>query len=258
MDSTIMKIIKHEKRLKALGMEKLCHCDFAHDNRQNPRATNIILDYTANFKEMLEEGTGMIIYGNTGAGKTFAAAQIVNELTDRGYDCMFTSMSNIITELGTLGMEGKRNLFYQIFSKDLLVLDDLGSEVESSNTNQIFIQIVNTCLSKNIPIIITTPFHEENLLEGNAKRVLAISRLMRRNISFTMQVPGERRCLELQKKQRLEALVKGAASQTPLAGYEEPETDWQETTVQGTTVQECLPENIQQTLPLVENEDKER
>ena len=247
MDSTVMKIIKHEKRLKALGMEKLCHCDFAHDNRQNPRATNTILDYTANFKEMLEEGTGMIIYGNTGAGKTFAAAQIVNELTDRGYDCMFTSMSNIITELGTLGMEGKRNLFYQIFSKDLLVLDDLGSEVESSNTNQIFIQIVNTCLSKNIPIIITTPFHEENLLEGNAKRVLAISRLMRRNISFTMQVPGERRCLELQKKQR------GAASQTPLDGYEEPETDWP-----GTTVQECLPENIQQTLPLVENEDKER
>ena len=244
MDSTIMKIIKHEKRLKALGMEKLCRWDFAHDNRQNPRATNIILDYTANFKEMLEEGTGMIIYGNTGAGKTFAAAQIVNELTDRGYDCMFTSMSNIITELGTLGMEGKRNL---------LVLDDLGAEVESSNTNQIFIQIVNTCLSKNIPIIITTPFHEENLLEGNAKRVLAISRLMRRNISFTMQVPGERRCLELQKKQRLEALVKGAASQTPLAGYEEPETEWQET-----TVQECLPENIQQTLPLVENEDKER
>ena len=146
MDSTVMKIIKHEKRLKALGMEKLCHCDFAHDNRQNPRATNTILDYTANFKEMLEEGTGMIIYGNTGAGKTFAAAQIVNELTDRGYDCMFTSMSNIITELGTLGMEGKRNLFYQIFSKDLLVLDDLGAEVESSNTNQIFIQIVNTCL----------------------------------------------------------------------------------------------------------------
>ena len=86
MDSTIMKIIKHEKRLKALGMEKLCRWDFAHDNRQNPRATNIILDYTANFKEMLEEGTGMIIYGNTGAGKTFAAAQIVNELTDRGYE----------------------------------------------------------------------------------------------------------------------------------------------------------------------------
>ena len=28
-----MKIIKHEKRLKALGMEKLCRWDFAHDNR---------------------------------------------------------------------------------------------------------------------------------------------------------------------------------------------------------------------------------
>lgn len=243
-----MEIIKHEKRLKALGMEKLCRWDFEHDNRQNPRATNIILEYTANFKEMLENGTGMIIYGNTGAGKTFAAAQIVNELTDRGYDCMFTNMSNIITELGTLGIEGKRNLFYQIFSKDLLVLDDLGSEVESSYTNQIFIQIVNTCLAKNIPIIITTPFHEDTLLEGNAKRVMAISRLMKRNINFTIMLPMERRNQELQKRQKLEALVKGAASQTALTGYEEPETGWQET-----TVQECLPETIQQTLPLIEN-----
>jgi DNA replication protein DnaC len=209
--------------------------------------TQIITD---NFKEMLQDGTGMFIYGNPGAGKTYAAAQIVNELTDKGYDCMFTSMSNILTELNTLGVEGKRNLFYQIFSKDLLVLDDLGSEVETSNSNQIFIQIVNTCLTKNIPIIITTPYRDESLLEGNTKRVMAISRLMRRNISFTMQLPRERRCLVLQQKQKLEALVKGAASQTALAGYEEAEMEC--------TVQECLPENIQQTLPLVEAEVKEK
>jgi DNA replication protein DnaC len=252
MDSTIMEVIKHEKRLKALGLENLSHCDFAHDNRQNLVATNVMREYTDNFKAMLEDGTGMFIYGNPGAGKTYAAAQIVNELTDKGYDCMFTSMSNIITELNTVGIEGKRNLFYQIFSKDLLVLDDLGSEVETSNSNQIFIQIVNTCLSKNIPIIITTPYHDETLLEGNAKRVMAISRLMRKNISFTMHLPRERRCRELQQKQKLEALVKGAASQTAFTGYGEAETEWHET-----TVQECLPENIQQTLPLVETEEKE-
>ena len=35
-------------------------------------------------------------------------------------------------------------------------------------------------------------------------------------------------------------------------------TGCKKSTVQETTVQECLPENIQQTLPLVENEDKER
>jgi ribosomal protein L30/L7E len=50
MDSTIKEIIKHEKRLKALGLEKLCNCDFAHDNRQNPKATNVVYEYTDNYR----------------------------------------------------------------------------------------------------------------------------------------------------------------------------------------------------------------
>ena len=255
LDSTVKEIIKHEKRLRALGQDRRCHCDFAHDNGQNPVATGVMQDYPNNFKEMQVDGTGMFIYGSPGAGKSHAAAQIVNELTDRGYDCMFTSMNDIMTELNTLGLEGKRNLFYKIFSKDLLVLDDLGSEVETSYCNQIFIQIVNTCLSKLIPIVITTPYHEDELVKegGNEKRVMAMTRLLKRNISFTVPMPSQRRSRNLQQKQKVEALVKGAAGQQPLPEFEEPETEWHET-----TVQECLPENIQQTLPLVEVEEKEK
>ena len=254
-DSTVREIIKREKRLRALGLEKLCDCDFAHDNGQNPVSTDVMREYANHYEEMLEDGTGMVIYGGPGAGKSYAAAQIVNELTDRGYDCMFTSMNTIMTELNTLGMEGKRNLFYQIFSKDLLVLDDLGSEVETPYSNQILIQIVNTCLSKHIPIIITTPYREDALTKegGNEKRIMAIARLLKRNIAFTELMPGERRNRDFQHKQKMEALVKGAASQQSLSGFLEPESDCQET-----TVTECLPVTVQQALPLDVNEEKEK
>ena len=253
LDSTVKEIVKHEKRLRALGLERRCHNDFAHDNGQNPVATSVMQDYTNHFAQMQEDGTGMFIYGCPGAGKSHAAAQIVNELTDRGYDCMFTSMNDIMTELNTLGLEGKRNLFYKIFSKDLLVLDDLGSEVETSYSNQTFIQIVNTCLSKLIPIIITTPYREEDLVKegGNEKRVMAMTRLLKRNISYNVPMPGQRRIRDQQQKQKMEALVKGAAGQQPLPEFVEPE-------FQETTVTECLPENIQQTLPLVIEEEKEK
>ena len=207
---SVKEIIKREKRLRALGLEQLCDCDFAHDNGQNPVALSVMREYADHFEEMLEDGAGMVIYGGPGAGKSYAAAQIVNELTDRGYDCLFTSMNNIITELNTLSLEGRRNLFYQIFSKDLLVLDDLGSEVESSYSNQVFIQIVNTCLSKCIPIIVTTPYHEDVLTEGgNEKRIMAFTRLLKRNIGFTVQMPAERFRRDFRQKQKVETLVKG-------------------------------------------------
>ena len=274
-DATVKEIIKQEKRLRAMGLEQLCDCDFAHDNGQNPVALKVMREYAEHFEEMLEDGTGMVIYGGPGAGKSYAAAQIVNELTDRGYNCLFTSMNSIMTELQTTGLEGRRNLLYQIFAKDLLVLDDLGSEVETPYCNQTFIQIVNTCLAKRIPIIVTTPYHEDALLKegGNAKRVMAFTRLLKRSLTYTVMMPGERRARELQQKQEAEALVKGAASQQALAGFAEPEAGWPETTVTEclpgtdwqeaavteylpeagwpeTTVTECLPGTVQQTLPL--------
>ena len=213
-DTTVKEIIKREKRLRALGLEQLCDCDFAHDNGQDPVTFGVIREYAAHFEEMREDGTGMFIFGGPGAGKSYAAAQIVNELTDRGYDCLFTSMNNIVTELNTLGLEGRRNLFYQIFSKDLLVLDDLGSEVESYTSNQVLIQIVNTCLAKYIPVIITTSYHEDSLTEGgNEKRILAITRLLKRNIGLTVQMPAERLRCELGKKQKKETLLKGGSSE---------------------------------------------
>ena len=240
-DLSVKEIIKREKRLRALELEKLCDCDFASDNGQNPVATNVMRDYADNYEEMLKDGTGLVIYGSPGSGKSHAAAQIVNELTDRGYDCMFTSMNAIMTELNTMGLEGKRNLYSKIFAKDLVVLDDLGSEVETSYTNQVFIQIVNTCLAKGIPIIVTTPYREETLLEGsNAKRIMAITRLLRRNITFTVPMPGERRLQNMQQKQKVEALVKGA-SQQGFDGFADEEADWP-----GTKVTGRLPNKVRQ------------
>lgn len=247
---SVKEIIKHEKRLRALGQEKLCHCDFAHDNGQSPLTTDVMREYANHFEEMLEDGTGMFIFGSPGAGKSYSAAAIVNELTDRGYDCMFTSMNNIMAELNTLGLEGRRNLFCQMFAKDLLVLDDLGSEVETNYSNQTFIQIVNTCLSLSIPVIITTPYPEDALLKesGNGKRIIAMTRLLKRNINFTVPMPAARRNRNLQRRQKAEALVKGSASQQPLPAFDDsPER------------QECQPEYDRQTFSFehVVNDNKE-
>ena len=222
----LQEIIKWEKRYQAFGLEKLCAWDFAHDNGQNPAATGVARKYTEHFEELRLDGTGLSIFGGPGAGKSYLAAEIVSDLTDRGCRCLFTNMNTIMIELNTMAFEGRRDFLARICDKDLLVLDDLGSEPETSYCNQIFIQIVNTCLTRNIPLLFTSSFHEDILTGGsNAKRVMAVTRLLRRNISYTVLMPGERRSSNREQKRKAEALVKGgtAGKQETLAGFEKAE-----------------------------------
>ena len=214
---SLQEIIKWEKRYQAFGLEKLCAWDFAHDNGQNPAATGVARKYADHFEELRQDGTGLSIFGGAGAGKSYLAAEIVSDLTDRGYHCLFTNMNTVmieLIELNTMAFEGRRDFLAQICDKDLLVLDDLGSEPETSYCNQIFIQIVNTCLTRNVPLLFTSAFHEDILTKegSNAKRAMAVTRLLKRNISYTVLMPGERRNTNLEQKRKAEAMVSKAGN----------------------------------------------
>ena len=71
-------LIRFEYRRKAFcGLDSMCHWDFAHDNGENPFITNTGLHYVYNYQEMKEIGMGIMYFGGAGAGKSYAAAQIV-------------------------------------------------------------------------------------------------------------------------------------------------------------------------------------
>ena len=110
----LQEIIKWEKRYQAFGLEKLCAWDFAHDNGQNPAATGVARKYADHFEELRQDGTGLSIFGGAGAGKSYLAAEIVSDLTDRGYHCLFTNMNTVMIELNTMAFEGRRDFLAQI------------------------------------------------------------------------------------------------------------------------------------------------
>ena len=218
---SLQEIIKWEKRYQAFGLEKLCAWDFAHDNGQNPAATGVARKYADHFEELRQDGTGLSIFGGAGAGKSYLAAEIVSDLTDRGYHCLFTNMNTVMIELNTMAFEGRRDFLAQI----------------------------NTCLTRNVPLLFTSAFHEDILTKegSNAKRAMAVTRLLKRNISYTVLMPGERRNTNLEQKRKAEAMVKGgtAGRQETMEGFEGPEAACGET-----AVTECLPQTVQPSLPL--------
>lgn len=89
-------------------------------------------------------------------------AEIVNELTDRGYKCRFTSLLAILNDLSALVFDNRRNYMNQLCERDLLVLDDLGAELDSGYSNQVLMQIVTLCHRNLTPIIVTKPYHREH------------------------------------------------------------------------------------------------
>ena len=85
--------IEQEKREKWLRIERLRRLGFPDaemqkwtfkaDNGQNADIMQVAKNYVDNFAEMKKRGKGLLLFGEVGTGKSFAAACIANALIDK-------------------------------------------------------------------------------------------------------------------------------------------------------------------------------
>ena len=117
----------------------------AHDNGESPDVTFINENYVNSFQDKLgPRGTGLFLFGYSGSGKTWLAASIANELTDRGLRCKYTSLLKIVTDLNNMRSENKDRYLSQLWQVDLLVLDDFGMEAENNTSTNLLNLIAHT------------------------------------------------------------------------------------------------------------------
>ena len=64
--------------------------------KDNARILKLCKRYATGFEEMMEKNQGLLLYGDVGTGKTFAAACIANYLLDRGVPVVMTSFVKIL------------------------------------------------------------------------------------------------------------------------------------------------------------------
>ncbi len=101
----------------------------------------------------------LYIYGNSGLGKTMLVTCIANELISKNNIVMYQTASNLFKILegykfGKDSSEEVSVLYDQLYNCDLLIIDDLGTELQSSFTQSMLFDILNTRLiSKKSTII---------------------------------------------------------------------------------------------------------
>lgn len=107
--------------------------------------------YADNWEQMFRSNTGLLLWGNTGNGKTHAAACIVNQLVDQYVPCLITSFPRILNS----GFD-KQKLVEDMKNFDLVVIDDLGAERQSEYALETVYLIIDERYKTGKPLIVTT------------------------------------------------------------------------------------------------------
>ena len=123
-----------------------------------------------------------MLYGNTGVGKTFLTNCIAKELLDRSYTVVYLTSLKLFDILETykfdreLSQEEKNASISYILNSDLLIIDDLGTEFQSSYSTSTIYNIFNSRLLNRKPTIMNTNLTLKDLEKSYSPRF--VSRVM--------------------------------------------------------------------------------
>lgn len=178
------------KRLRKLGFPdaEMANWTFANDDGADAKISSIAHKYVDNFAEMKKRGKGLLLYGTVGSGKTYIAACIANELISRGRPCLVTNFARITNTLQGM-FEGKQRYLDDLNRLDLLVIDDLSAERDTSFMNEMVFNVIDARYRSGKPLIITSNLTSEELMRpNNIDKQRIYSRVL--EMCFPVEVKG--------------------------------------------------------------------
>ena len=106
-----------------------------------------------------ERSGNLLFSGDTGLGKTFLSACIARTVADRGYSVVYESAGHLFSNLERAkfsGDEQAREDVKKYTDCDLLIVDDLGTEMPGQFTTAALYSLINDRMLSGKPTIIST------------------------------------------------------------------------------------------------------
>lgn len=180
------------ERLRIQGFEKSEYSKytFEADDGQQPKIIKAARAYCEHYEQFRAQGKGLILFGNTGTGKTFTAACIANEIINKGIPVLMTSFSRIVNKIQN-SFDGRQEYIDSLNDFELLVIDDLAAERNTEFVNEIVYQVIDGRYRAKLPMIITTNITLSTMTEDQTARKRIYSRILER--CHPIEVTGEDR-----------------------------------------------------------------
>ncbi len=120
----------------------------------------------------------LLFYGDVGVGKSFLSCCISKELLDRGYSVLYFSSGHLFDVLSKqdFGKDLQENLYTNkedIYNCDLVVIDDLGTELTNSYVSSQLFSLINIRSLKNKSTIISTNLALKDLRDLYSDRIFS-------------------------------------------------------------------------------------
>ena len=179
---------------RILDVENFQHFSFAYysDEQTNPatglsslatakRAVQVCKEFIKTFDT---EFRNLFFYGDTGIGKTYLSNCVAKELLDSGHSVIYFTAASLFAVFGknTFGKSPEADEDYRrILDCDLLIIDDLGTELSNTFTvSQLFLCLNERILRQKSTIIST------NLTLGQLAETYSERTFSRISSSYTM------------------------------------------------------------------------
>lgn len=140
---------------------------------------NVLSAVRAFIKNFSTESGNLLLYGNTGVGKTFLTNCIAKELLDKSYTVVYLTSVKLFDILETnkfdkeISRTEKDASLSYILASDLLIIDDLGTELNNSFTSSQLYHCIDTRLTRHCSTIISTNLSFDDLREHYSERIFS-------------------------------------------------------------------------------------
>ena len=130
----------------------------------------LLAELRAYAEEFDRSSESLMLFGNAGLGKTHAALAIAGIVLEKDFDVIYGSSPDFFSKLEALHFGAdpggeEETLLQTAAGADLLILDDLGTEFNSSFFLSTLYSLLNNRLGAHLPTIVTTNITDGALLE---------------------------------------------------------------------------------------------
>lgn len=139
------------------------------------KVVNTCKAFINNFDTQFEN---IIFFGDTGVGKTFLTHCIANELIKNAKSVVYLTAIELFDifakyEFNHNSEEKGEDYYEHILSCDLLIIDDLGTEVHNTFTNSKLFYCINQRIIDNKSTIISTNLSFNDLVDAYSERIFS-------------------------------------------------------------------------------------
>ena len=174
-----------------LKAENFSTLTYEYYDQENMDKMKIAIERCKNFTENFDKTyENILLCGTVGTGKTFLSNCIAKEVLDKGHSVLYLSAFQLFDLMAKNSFSANApkedfvaKQYPHIFESDLLIIDDLGTELANSFTMAGFFLVINERILRKKSTLISTNLSPEEILttytERTASRIIANYTMMK-------------------------------------------------------------------------------